>query len=58
MKDLTLEQLIALMHSKEDAMRKLCYHKNNSLAKERWNDYQSELAMIRKEIERRTKLNQ
>lgn len=44
---LTIEQIKQLILQKEDAMRNLSFHRNNSLAVERWRDYQEELRMLR-----------
>lgn len=47
MTELTLEQITALISEKEEKMRELCFHKNRSLAVERWNDYREEIKMLR-----------
>lgn len=44
---LTIEQIKRLIFEKEEAMLKLSFHRNNSLAVERWRDYQEELRMLR-----------
>lgn len=47
MTELTLEQITALIFEKEEKMRELCFHKNRSLAVERWNDYRAEINYLR-----------
>lgn len=45
---LTIEQIKQLIFEKEDAMRKLSFHRNNSLAVERWHDLQDDLRLLRR----------
>ena len=45
---MTREQIAQLIFSKEDAMRNLCYHRNNSLAVEMYREYQADIAQLRR----------
>lgn len=45
---MTIAEIEKLIYAKYEAMEKLCYHKNNSLAVERYNDYREEIALLRK----------
>lgn len=37
-----------MIYAKYEAMEKLCYHKNITLANERWHEYREEIAILRK----------
>lgn len=45
---LTIAEIKQLIFEKEDEMRKLSFHRNNSLAVERWHDLQDDLAQLRR----------
>ena len=45
---LAIEQIKQLIFEKEDAMRKLSFHRNNSLAVERWHELSEDLAQLRR----------
>lgn len=48
MEAMTREQIAQLILRKEDAMRSLCYHRNNSLAVEMYREYQEDIAQLRR----------
>lgn len=45
---LTIEQIKRLIFEKEEAMEKLSFHHNNSLAVERWHDLQDDIRLLRR----------
>ena len=45
---MTIAEIEKLIYAKYEAMEKLCYHKNITLANERWNEYREEIALLRK----------
>lgn len=45
---LTIEQIKRLIFEKEEAMEKLSFHRNNSLAVERWHDLQDDIRLLRR----------
>ena len=45
---LTIEQIKQLIYEKEEAMLKLSFHRNNSLAVERWHDLQDDIRLLRR----------
>lgn len=47
-KVLTIAEIEKLIYAKYEAMEKLCYHKNITLANERWHEYREEIALLRK----------
>lgn len=47
-KVLTIADIEQMIYAKYEAMEQLCYHKNPTLAKERWNEYREEIALLRK----------
>ena len=47
-KVLTIADIEQMIYAKYEAMEKLSFHKNNSLAVERYNDYREEIALLRK----------
>lgn len=49
---LTIAVIEQLIYAKYEQMEKLSFHKNNSLAVERYNDYREEIAMLRKMAQR------
>lgn len=51
-KVLTIAEIEQLIYAKYEAMEKLSFHRNNSLAVERYNDYKEEIAMLRKMAQR------
>lgn len=53
-KVLTIAEIEQLIYAKYEAMEKLSFHKNNSLAVERYNDYREEIALLRKMAQRIT----
>lgn len=44
---LTIAEIEQLIYAKYEAMEQLSFHKNNSLAVERYNDYREEIALLR-----------
>ena len=53
-KVLTIADIEQMIYAKYEAMEKLCYHKNPTLAKERWHEYREEIALLRKMANRLT----
>lgn len=53
-KVLTIAEIEQLIYAKYEAMEKLSFHKNNSLAVERYNDYREEIALLRQMANRLT----
>lgn len=51
-KVLTIAEIEQLIYAKYEQMEKLSFHRNNSLAVERYNDYKEEIAMLRKMAQR------
>ena len=51
-KVLTIAEIEQLIYAKYEAMEKLSFHKNNSLAVDRYNDYREEIAKLRKMAQR------
>lgn len=43
----TIAEIEQMIYAKYEAMEKLSFHKNNSLAVERYNDYREEIALLR-----------
>lgn len=53
-KVLTIAEIEQMIYAKYEAMEKLSFHKNNSLAVERYNDYREEIALLRQMANRLT----
>ena len=53
-KVLTIADIEQMIYAKYEAMEKLCYHKNITLANERWHEYREEIALLRKMANRLT----
>jgi hypothetical protein len=49
---LTIAEIEQMIYAKYEAMEKLCYHKNNSLAVERYHDLQDDIRLLRKMAKR------
>lgn len=45
---LTIAEIEQMIYAKYEAMEKLCFHKNNSLAVERYHDLQDDIRLLRK----------
>jgi hypothetical protein len=45
---LTIAEIEQMIYAKYEAMEKLCFHKNNSLAVERYHDLQDDIRILRK----------
>ena len=51
---LTIAEIEQMIYAKYEAMEQLSFHKNNSLAVERYNDYREEIALLRQMANRLT----
>jgi predicted phage-related endonuclease len=51
-KVLTIAEIEQLIYAKYEAMEQLCFHKNNSLAVERYHDLQDDIRLLRKMAKR------
>jgi predicted phage-related endonuclease len=49
---LTIAEIEQMIYAKYEAMEQLCFHKNNSLAVERYHDLQDDIRLLRKMAKR------
>lgn len=49
---LTIAEIEQMIYAKYEAMEQLCWHKNITLANERWHEYREEIALLRKMADR------
>jgi hypothetical protein len=49
---LVIAEIEQMIYAKYEAMEKLCFHKNNSLAVERYHDLQDDIRLLRKMAKR------